>query len=155
MVDNQELPEAAQCMITEKEREVAEILLNLPELIAKLSDYGKEQLLPWGWKKRRSAINYPLTPLPSPELQQSPPAADFSPSPSPSPSSSPKLQRFKPRVANTKDQLLQQINELTQREKVYQQVAELLKVQSHLERQIEFNTTLKELTGATTLAYTD
>ncbi|KAJ8538263.1 hypothetical protein K7X08_014803 [Anisodus acutangulus] len=137
MVDHEELPEAAAQWddMTEKEREVADILLNLPELIDNLSVYGEDQLLPWGWKKRRSAVNCPLTPLPSP--------ADSSPSPSSSSSPPRELKISKPRVAHTKEQLLQQINKLTRRRKVYQQ--ELLKVQSHFEKQIEVNNTLKEL----------
>jgi len=76
MANHQELPEiAAQCAaMTEEEREVMDILLSLPELIADLRVYGEDQLIAWGWKRRRSAVNYPQTPLPSP---------DSSPSPSP------------------------------------------------------------------------
>lgn len=85
MADHPEL--AAQCAaMTEKERDVMDILLSLPELIADLRVYGKDQLnANWGWKKRRSADYFPSTPFPSP-----------------SPSPPPELNNLKPRVAHTK-----------------------------------------------------
>ncbi|CAN4122993.1 unnamed protein product [Withania somnifera] len=77
--------------MTEKEREFMDILLKLPELITYLRIYGQDRLVPWGWKKRRTAVNTPSTPLPSP--------ADSSSLPSPS-SSPPRRSKFKPRVAH-------------------------------------------------------
>lgn len=75
--------------LTEKERDVIEILLNLPELIADLRFNGKDQLVSWGWKKRRSAVYFPLTPF-------------SSPCPSPSPSLSRELENVTPRGSHTK-----------------------------------------------------
>ncbi|KAM3304530.1 hypothetical protein P3S67_011396 [Capsicum chacoense] len=124
MVDHVDLL-AAQCNNwMEDEKDVMDILLNLAELIENLTNlsinYGQDQLVPWGWKKRRSAVNSPLTPFPSPVNSPIPSPAN---SPLPSPSSSPsRRSKLKPRVAHTKEQFLQEINALTQRKMVYQRI---------------------------------
>ncbi|KAM3341656.1 hypothetical protein P3S68_026622 [Capsicum galapagoense] len=138
MVDHVDLL-AAQCNNwTEDEKDVMDILLNLPELIENLTNlsinYDQDQLVPWGWKKRRSAVNSPFTPFPSPVN---------SPLPSLSPSSSPpRRSKLKPRVAHTKEQLVEEINELKQRKKVHQERVvqgpespkETNTIQQHVER---------------------
>ncbi|KAM3236945.1 hypothetical protein P3L10_011974 [Capsicum annuum] len=139
MVDHVDLL-AAQCNNwTEDEKDVMDILLNLPELIENLTNlsinYGQDQLVPWGWKKRRSAVNSPLTPFPSPVNSPLPSAS----------SSPPRRSKLKPRVAHTKEQLVEEINELKQRKKVHQEG--VVQGPESQKRQIQFNNTLKELTA--------
>ncbi|XP_059637406.1 uncharacterized protein LOC132279443 [Cornus florida] len=130
-------------VFNEVEMEVADILLELPFLIAKL-----EAPLQWGTKRRRSALDSP--PSPPPRRTERGPKFVFESSSPAMPLSFPRSEsderpqhsHKKPSNKRSREELLEIINESTQRKQCLTESVE--KVKRHYEELLATNLALKQ-----------